>query len=146
MDIVPTLSSPIETLTKKEISPLSPNIETLTKKEVSLIEAGATRKAAYEAMVSALNAKTIALDKFGGEHESPDHATRIRAAEMISKLHGDLKENVVDNRVVNVALNVTAGELATFCDMVKDVQEQLANLSTNGKQTGEVIDITVEKT
>ena len=127
-----------------EITPAAiPPEEKLNKKEIALVESGATRKAAYDAMVAALDANSMTLDKFGSEHEAPDHATRIRAAEMISKLHGDLKENVVDNRVVNVAMNVSAVELETFVEMVKDVQAQLRELAGSGKQTGEVIDVEV---
>jgi hypothetical protein len=118
--------------------------EITSKKELSLIAAGATRKVAYEAMVAALDAESMTVDKYGEEHMTADHSTRIRAAEMISKLHGDLKENLVDNRVVNIAMSISPDELKTFMEMVGDVQKQLADLASSGKQTGEVIDVQAE--
>ena len=130
MDITPSLIDPFES--------------NLSKKEISLLEAGATRKRAYDAMVSALDAQSMSIDKYGEEHFTDDHATRLRAAELISKLHGDLKENEVDNRVVNIAMQISPDELKVFMEMVSDVQKQLADLASSGKQTGEVIDVTAD--
>lgn len=125
-------------------SPL-PSVETepLTRKEVALVKAGATREVAYKSFVEALGAETMSLDKFGDEHFAPDHSTRIRAAEMISKLNGDLKaETVVDNRVVNIS-GVNAEALGGLVQMVSDVKLQLESLRESGRQTGEILDVQV---
>jgi hypothetical protein len=70
---------------------------------------------------------------------SPDHGARLRAAEMISKLHGDMKEVVVDNRTYNTMIQASPEEMGVFIEMVKDVQGQLERLTRSGHQTGEVV-------
>ena len=113
-----------------------------TKKEKALVEAGATREIAYKTMVSALEAESMTVDKFGDEHMTPDHSTRIRAAELISKLNGDLKDApTVDNRVVNIT--ITPSDLETFTSIVAGVKEEIRGLRDSGRQTGEIIDVTL---
>lgn len=114
------------------------------RKEKALEKAGATRAIAYKTMVSALEAETMTLDKYGEEHTAPDHSSRLKAAELISRLNGDLKaETVIDNRVVNIQ-GVPQEVLTGLLNMVKDVSEQLVALRTSGQQTGEIIDVHVE--
>ena len=112
----------------------------VSSKEKELVRAGATREVAYKKMVEALDAESMTVDKFGDEHMTPDHGVRLRAAELISKLNGDLKEVVVDNRTYNTLIQASTEEIKAFSDMVEDVQRQLANLRVNGKQTGDIID------
>lgn len=108
------------------------------KKEVALKKAGATREAAYKVMVEALGAETLVVDKFGDEHRAEDHGARLKAAEMISKLNGDMKEVVVDNRTYNTLIQATPEEIKVFMEMVEDVRGQLERLESSGHQTGEV--------
>lgn len=119
-------------------------IEILSKKEAALVKAGATREAAYRAYVEGLTATTVKYDRDGdciGEH--PDYATRIKAADSISRLNGDLKETpLVDNRVVNIS-GVSEEVINKLMGIVKDVDSQLKELRGSGRQTGEIIDVTV---
>lgn len=113
-----------------------------SKKELALNKAGATREVAYKAYVEGLGAEVMTLDKFGGEHFAPDHSNRLRAAELISKLNGDLKtDNVIENKIVNIS--VGRDSVNKLMEMVADVSKQLEMLRNNGQQTGEIIDITV---
>lgn len=118
-------------------------VEILNKKEKALSKAGATRDVAYTTMVSALSAESMTVDKFGDEHMTPDHSSRLKAAELISRLNGDLKtETTIDNRTVNInGINTEA--VSSLLDMVKDVSLQLQALRTSGQQTGEIIDVSV---
>lgn len=119
-------------------------VSILNKKELALEKSGATREVAYKTMVAALDAESMTVDKFGDEHMTPDHSSRLKAAELISRLNGDLKtETMVDNRTVNIT-GVSTEALGTLLHMVKDVAEQLRGLRTGGQQTGEIIDLTVE--
>ena len=136
MDIIELPTEIISTETEKSTLIES---EKSSKKEFSLQKAGATREVAYKAMVEALGAESMSLDKFGDEHMSPDHGARLRAAEMISKLHGDMKEVVVDNRTYNTMIQASPEEMGVFIEMVKDVQGQLERLTRSGHQTGEVV-------
>lgn len=114
----------------------------LTKKELALERAGATREVAYQTMVSGLTAESMTVDKFGDEHMTPDHSSRLKAAELISRLNGDLRTDVtVDNRVVNISLG--SDGLVALTEMVRDVSAQLAALRASGQQTGEVIDVSI---
>lgn len=116
----------------------------VNKKDIALTKAGATRDIAYKAMVEALGAETMVLDKFGGEHLTPDHSSRLKSAELISKLNGDLKtETTIDNRVVNIS-GVSTEVMTGLLHMVKDVAEQLSALRSSGRQTGEIFDINIE--
>lgn len=113
------------------------------KKELALEKAGATREVAYKTMVDGLEAESMTVDKFGDEHMTPDHSSRLKAAELISRLNGDLKtETIVDNRTVNIS-GVGAESIGVLLHMVKDVAEQLRALRSSGQQTGEIIDVTV---
>ncbi len=121
-----------------------PSTEILPKKEQALIKAGATREVSYKTMVAALDAESMTVDKFGSEHMTPDHSSRLKAAELISRLNGDLKtETVIDNRVVNIS-GVSTEVVEGLLHMVKDVADQLRALRDNGCQTGEIIDLSVE--
>lgn len=118
------------------------DIEILGKKEIALNKAGATREAAYKAYVEALSATVVKYDRDGEcLGENIDHATRIKAADSISRLNGDMKDVLtVDNRVVNIS-GVSDEVVKGLMDMVRDVSEQLAQLNGSGRQTGEIIDV-----
>lgn len=115
-----------------------------TPKGRALIKAGATRAVAYETMVNGLAAESMTVDKFGAEHMTPDHGSRLKAAELISRLNGDLKttEVSIDNRVVYI--NVTPSDLELFIKVVSDIKDEIRGLRANGRQTGEVIDVNAE--
>lgn len=115
--------------------------DNLSKKDIALKTAGATRELAYNKIVEMTKAQNMTLDKFGGEHFSEDNTTQLRASEMILKLNGDLKENVVDNRVYNNTVNVSAAELKSFTEIVSAMRDEIKNLRVSGRQTGEVIDL-----
>lgn len=135
------LSTGVGVETKKEMAlQASSDNSTLSKKDLALITAGATREASYAAMVSGLTAETMSLDKFGNEHTSPDHPSRLRAAELISKLNGDLKESPITNNV-SVTMTITPSDLALFTLIVTGMKEEIMNLRASGRQTGEVIDV-----
>lgn len=113
------------------------------KKQLALIKAGATREIAYKTMVDGLEAESMTVDKFGSEHFTPDHSSRLKAAELISRLNGDLKtETTIDNRTVNIT-GVSNEAVSELLHMVKDVANQLVAIRTNGQQTGEIIDVCV---
>lgn len=118
--------------------------EGMGKKELALVKAGATREASYKTMVDGLSANTITIDKYGDEHEYPDHNVRLKSAELISKLNGDLKtETTIDNRSVTINTDGVSVEIIKgMMDMVKDVKNQLEALRVNGRQTGDIIDVT----
>lgn len=128
-------------------APSSPSNEIMTidpssKKDIALAKVGATREIAYRAAVEALSARSMTVDKFGEEHFIEDHGNRLKAAEFIAKMNGDLKENAVniDNRVVNVS-GITSAVLEEFIKVAKSIDEKLASLRTSGQQTGEIIDV-----
>lgn len=128
--------TPVETLEK--------SVETSDKKTVALTKAGATREIAYTTMVNALTAESMTVDKMGDEHFTPDHQSRLKAAELISRLNGDLRTDVVvDNRVVNIS-GVSTEVVTGLLHMVKDVADQLRGLKAGGQQTGEIIDVRAE--
>lgn len=115
----------------------------VSKKEIALEKSGATRELAYNKIVAMTKAQNMTLDKFGGEHFSEDNATQLRASEMILRLNGDLKETLVDNRVYNNVVNITAAELAKFSEIIRGVHDEIRNLRNSGRQTGEIIDVEV---
>jgi hypothetical protein len=116
----------------------------LSKKELALEKSGASRELAYNKIVAMTKAQVMTLDKFGGEHFAEDNNAQLRASEMILKLNGDLKDTLVDNRVYNNTVNVSAAELAVFTDIVKAMNEEIKGLRNSGRQTGEIIDIAAE--
>lgn len=74
-------------------------IEAIETKEVALEKSGLKRESYCLALVNALTSNKIIFDKFGRDHIEPDTPNRLKAAEIIAKLLGDLKpENIVDNR------------------------------------------------
>jgi len=115
-------------------------LPTNNKKESALIKAGATREVAYKAMVEGLNAESMTVDKYGDEHMTPDHQARLKAAEMISRLHGDLKAEGGSNTTYNTVIQSSSEEMKVFSEMIKDVKEQLDGLVMSGRQTGDVLD------
>ncbi len=119
-------------------------IEITSKKELALEKAGATRQVAYATMVAGLEAESMTVDKFGDEHMTPDHSSRLKAAELISRLNGDLKtETTIDNRVINIqSIDTTA--MGVLVNMVRDMTEQFKMLRVSGQQTGEIIDVRAE--
>lgn len=119
--------------------------ENLSKKELALTKAGATREASYKTMVDGLSATTLTIDKYGDEHEHPDHNVRLKSAELISRLNGDLKtETTIDNRSVTINTDGVSTEIIKgMMAMVEDVKNQLDALRVNGRQTGDIIDVSV---
>lgn len=68
-------------------------------KDSDLLTSGATRPAYLKVLVDALQSNKIIVDKYGREHVEEDTPNRLKAAEVIARLLGDLKaENIVDNR------------------------------------------------
>lgn len=120
-------------------------LELESKKEIALKKSGATREASYKTMVNALEANTLIIDKYGEKHLTPDHTSRLKAAELISRLNGDLKtDTTIDNRTVTINTNGIGEQIIKgMMDMVADVTAQLKDLRMNGKQTGEIIDLTI---
>lgn len=111
----------------------------LTTKEQAMQAVGATREASYKAIVAGLSSKKLTVDKNGDEHWEEDTTNRLRSAELIARMNGDLRpETMVDNRSVTINAGGMSSELL---EMVKDVKEQLGRLKVSGHQTGEIIDI-----
>ncbi len=126
----------VEKYTPKELH----NVEKFSAKELRMERAGATRESAYKAVVDGLTAQSMTLDKFGEEHYSSDTSSRLRSAEIILKLRGDLKpDNLVENKTVNV--NISTADLSPLLELVNDVREQLSRVKIEGHQTGEIIDV-----
>lgn len=115
----------------------------LSSKEKRLTKAGATREAAYKALVEGLAAEVVVLDKFGQEHVYVDNPTRIRASELISKHWGDLKLESGMEVKVGIFNGVGQEVIDELLHMVKDVAIQLRELKGNGKQTGEILEAQV---
>lgn len=108
-----------------------------TKREVALNTAGATKKVAYEKVVSKLDAKSLTVDKFGDEHISDDNTTQLRAAELILRLHNDIKpDGSVTNTVVHTTINVTGAEMQGYIEEARRLR-----VLDSKQQTGEIIDI-----
>lgn len=117
-------------------------LQPLETKSTQLEKSGATREASYKAIVGGLTATKMTVDKFGIEHIEDDHTSRLRAAEMIARLNGDLKtDTVIDNRQVTITIGKE--DLVPLIDMVKDVNKQLLQLKDSGRQTGEIIDVNI---
>lgn len=129
-----------EDVTVMSIVPVDTSIS--TNKEHRMEKAGASREKSYKAMADGLTAtKVIALDKFGTTSEEPDHAMRLKSAELIARINGDLKPDVaVDNRTINVG-PVDAGFAREMIEMIKGIKTQLLGLKESGSQTGEIIDV-----
>lgn len=114
----------------------------LSIKENALAKAGATRELAYRTYVEATKATITRYDKYGEFlGEEPDHSTRVRAADSISRLNGDLKEEVGVAGNINVVINIGASALKELVDLVRDVNDQLSR--NDGKQSGAIIDAEV---
>ncbi len=134
----------LEILSPKENKMNETNsVEVLSAKEKKMVEAGLTREKSYRKIVDMMEAKTMVLDKFGGEHYSEDNPTQLRAAEMHLKMTGDIKpENFTENKIVNIS--ISNDKFNTMVNWVKDMTAQLASLKVSGQQTGEIIDIVAE--
>lgn len=95
-------------------------------------EAGASRAASYRVLAESLTAYDVVLDKFGGEHEVPNHGARLKAAETIARMNGDIKPS---------------GEISIVQNTINITDERLEELMKEyGKprilrQSGEVIDV-----
>ena len=100
----------------------------------ALKEAGATREAAYAVLVDKLQAKTMVVDKFGDEHFADDNATQLRASELISRLHGDLRDGATTN------INISAPQITITKDEFAALLEEDRKFKKLG-QTGEIIDV-----
>lgn len=122
-----------------------PEILPTETRELKLQKSGATREASYKAIVSGLSATKMTVDKFGIEHWEDDHTSRLRAAELVARLNGDLKtETVIDNR--QITITASQADVATLLAVVSDVKLQIENLKRDGHQTGEIIDIAYKHT
>lgn len=110
-------------------------------KDQAMEKAGATREVAYRAYVEATKAELVHYDRYGDEvGREPDHPTRIKAADSISRLNGDMKDQLVA-QPTSLTINITSSELKTLMEMASDVKNQLSSLRTDGHQTGEIIDV-----
>jgi len=112
-------------------------------KQLAMERAGATREESYKAMVRGLTSTTTIIDKFGEEHIFPDTTNQLRAAELITKAHGDWKEGATIN---NNNVRIEMGEVRTtllegVMEMGRDLAQQIKQLNGSGRQTGEIIDI-----
>lgn len=108
------------------------DLTTIDKKLVIMETAGATRKRSWEAVAEALSAMKMTVDKHGEEHMEEDHATRLRAAEIIARATGDIKpDGAITNNVVTIG--ITAAE---FRDLLNSAKQ-----SKDVGQTGEIIDV-----
>ncbi len=91
---------------KKNLAPTVETIPTLEVSENNLSEVklacksvGLTLEKTLQVIKDAQSATRVTLDKFGGEHEEPDHDKRLRGALMHLELEGYTKNNKasVDN-------------------------------------------------
>lgn len=122
----------------------SKEVEIFTSKELRMEDAGLTRESAYNKVLEMMNAQIMTLDKFGEEHYSPDNSTQLRATEMVLKMRGEIRpDTVIDNRVVNIS-GVTSESVTGLLNMVRSAADRIYSMKTNGRQTGEIIDVTAE--
>ncbi len=112
----------------------------IDKKLVALEKAGATREAGARVIAEAMVADKMTIDKYGEEHTEPDHTIRLRAEELRARYTGDIKsDGAISNNTV--VINVGAEAVKELLGMVEDVRAQMASLRTDGRQTGEIIDV-----
>lgn len=110
------------------------------KKIEVLNKAGATREAGARVIADAMVANRTTVDKYGDEHVEPDHTIRLRAEELRAKYTGDIKpDGTVSNQTVVIQVGTDA--VKELIGMVSDVRLQIAALRTDGRQTGEIIDV-----
>lgn len=129
-------------VTIMSIIPVDTSVNTLKERRMDSV--GASREKSYKAMADGLTAtKVIALDKFGTTAEEPDHAMRLKSAELIARINGDLKpETLMDQRSVIVNTNgMTPQMMSDMLEMIRGVRTQLNFLKESGSQTGEIIDV-----
>lgn len=120
-------------------------LEPINKKEVALQKAGATRELAYKTYVEATKAETVHYDRYGEEvGREPNHEVRVRAADSISRLNGDLKDTGTVGIGTQVNIIVGKDEVLELMKMVNTVKEEINGLRCNGRQTGEIIEVTVD--
>lgn len=117
------------------------DMETTDNKVVALEKAGATREAAYRAIVGGLTATKMTVDKHGEEHFEEDHAARLRSAELIARMNGDLKSETEGARAQVINITISSEEVKGLVAMAADVKAQLEALRGSGQQTGEVIEV-----
>lgn len=106
--------------------------ENLSRRELALNTAGATKKIAYTKVVEKLDAKSITVDKYGEEHISDDNPTQLRAAELILRLHNDIKPDG-SVTVVNNTVTISSDEFKRILEDDRKVRQV--------GQTGEIIDV-----
>ena len=83
----------------------------VTNKETRMEKAGASREASYRVLAESLTANDTVLDKFGGEHEVPNHGVRLKAAETIARMNGDIKpDGAVTVTTNNISITVAEFE------------------------------------
>lgn len=117
-------------------------LKTLDKKQEALENSGATRERAYKTMVEGLTSVITIIDKLGEEHSMPDTSNRLKSAEMIARLYGDMKnDNVVETKTVELRVSGSVSELAELIRITQEVKEDIATRYGRGGQTGEVIDV-----
>lgn len=118
--------------------------ETLTPRELRMKECGLNAELAYKKLVEMHSAQTMTLDKFGGEHFSPDNPTQLRAAEMLLKMRGDIKpDETIGTKIVNVS-GITTEAVTNLLSMLKAASDRMVSNKINGRQTGEIIDVETE--
>lgn len=116
-----------------------------TPKVRAMTKAGASREASYKAIADGLRARKVSVQKDGSTIDEPDHQVRLKAAEMIARMNGDLKADVmVDNRKVTIGMvGVSREAVKGLMEMAEDVKRQIEGLRQSGRQTGEVIEAVV---
>ena len=106
-----------------------------TKQEV-MEKVGATRVASLTAVVDGLSATKMTIDKYGEEHIEPDHNIRLKSAEMIARMNGDIKpDGTISNTQVNIACS--SAEIKELMEFVNGRRVG----SVRGQQSGEIIDV-----
>lgn len=108
-------------------------------KEVAMVKAGATREAYILRVVAALTCKKMTIDKFGEEHFEEDTTNQLRASEIIAKMNGDIKPDIlVDNRKATITVNGAPDEIKKLIEVVNAVNTELMGLKESGRQTGRI--------
>ncbi len=107
----------------------------VTNKETRMEKAGASREASYKVLAASLTANDIVLDKFGGEHEVPNHPVRLKAAETIARMNGDIKPDGSVTVTTN-NISITAAEFEAI--VAKYGAPKIL------RQSGEIIDVTYD--
>jgi len=113
----------------------------LTSKELRMRDAGLTRESAYKKVLEMQSAQVMTLDKFGGEHFAPDNATQLRATEMVLKMTGDIKPDDGGNSHTTGVSGINEEAISGLLNMFKSALDRMEAMKSNGRQTGEIIDV-----